>query len=65
MGLTSRAGVFPLNLRADVAGPIARTMEHAVKLFQVIVGEDPRDPATAAAQGHAIPEFEESASGCS
>jgi amidase len=60
MGLTSRAGVFPLNLRADVAGPIARTMEDAVKVFQVIVGEDPRDPVTAAAKGRAIPDYSES-----
>lgn len=51
MGLTSRAGVFPLNLRADIAGPMARTLEDAVKIFQVIVGEDPRDPVTAAARG--------------
>jgi len=60
MGLTSRAGVFPLNLRADIAGPIARTMEDAVRVFQVIVGEDPRDPATAAAKGQAIPEYSKS-----
>src|SRR5580698_757048 len=60
MGLTSRAGVFPLNLRADIAGPIARTMEDAVKVFQVIAGEDPRDPATAAAKGRAIPDYSKS-----
>jgi amidase len=60
MGLTSRAGVFPLNLRADVAGPIARTMEDAVAVFQVIAGEDSRDAATAAAKGHAIPDFSKS-----
>jgi amidase len=60
MGLTSRAGVFPLNLRADVAGPIARTMEDAVKVFQVIVGEDARDAATAAAKGRAIPDYSKS-----
>jgi amidase len=57
MGLTSRAGVFPLNLRADIAGPMARTVEDAVQVFQVIVGEDPRDSATAAAKGHAIPDY--------
>src|ERR1022692_1758276 len=56
MGLTSRAGVFPLNLRADIAGPIARTMEDDVKVFQVIVGEDPRDSATAPEKGRAIPD---------
>ena len=30
MGLTSRAGVMPLNLLADIAGPMARTVEDAV-----------------------------------
>jgi len=51
MGLTSRAGVMPLNLLADIAGPIARTVEDAVAVFQAIVGEDPDDPATATARG--------------
>jgi Asp-tRNA(Asn)/Glu-tRNA(Gln) amidotransferase A subunit family amidase len=51
MGLTSRAGVMPLNLLADIAGPMARTLADAVAVFQVIVGEDPDDPATAAARG--------------
>ena len=60
MGLTSRAGVFPLNTRADVAGPMARTMEDAVKVLQVIVGEDPRDPATEAAKEHSIPDYRKS-----
>jgi Asp-tRNA(Asn)/Glu-tRNA(Gln) amidotransferase A subunit family amidase len=50
MGLTSRTGVMPLNLLADIAGPMARTVEDAVKVFQVIVGEDPDDPVTAAAR---------------
>jgi Asp-tRNA(Asn)/Glu-tRNA(Gln) amidotransferase A subunit family amidase len=53
MGLTSRAGVMPLNLLADIAGPMARTVADAVAVFQVIVGEDPDDPATAAARGRA------------
>jgi Asp-tRNA(Asn)/Glu-tRNA(Gln) amidotransferase A subunit family amidase len=60
MGLTSRAGVFPLNLRADIAGPIARTLEDAVKVFQVIAGEDPRDAVTAAAKQHPIPDYSRS-----
>jgi amidase len=46
MGLTSRGGVVPLSLLADIAGPMARTMEDAVAVFQVIVGEDPDDPIT-------------------
>jgi len=51
MGLTSRAGVMPLNLLADIAGPMARTLADAVAVFQVIVGDDPDDPATASARG--------------
>ena len=52
MGLTSRAGVFPLNLLADIAGPMARTVEDAAAVFQVVVGSDPDDPVTAAAASH-------------
>ena len=49
MGLTSRAGVVPLNLLADIAGPMTRSLEDAVTVFQVIAGEDPDDPVTLAA----------------
>jgi amidase len=52
MGLTSRAGVFPLNLLADIAGPMARTVADAVAVFQIVVGSDPADPVTAAAASH-------------
>ena len=52
MGLTSRSGVFPLNLLADIAGPMARTVEDAVAVFQVVAGSDPTDPVTAAAASH-------------
>ncbi|HSP89584.1 MAG TPA: amidase family protein [Vicinamibacterales bacterium] len=52
MGLTSRAGVMPLSTLADIAGPMARTVADAVAVFQVIVGEDPADPVTAAAPAH-------------
>jgi Asp-tRNA(Asn)/Glu-tRNA(Gln) amidotransferase A subunit family amidase len=51
MGLTSRAGVMPLNLQADIAGPIGRSVEDVTAVFQAIVGEDPDDPATAAGRG--------------
>ena len=50
MGLTSRAGVVPLSLLADIAGPMARSVEDAVAVFQVIVGEDPDDPITLMAE---------------
>ncbi|HXG87523.1 MAG TPA: amidase family protein [Vicinamibacterales bacterium] len=53
MGLTSRAGVMPLNLLADVAGPMARTVADVTAVFQVVVGEDPADAATAVSRGRA------------
>jgi len=52
MGLTSRGGVMPLNLLADIAGPMARTVEDAVTILQVVAGSDPADPVTAAAAAH-------------
>lgn len=57
MGLTSRAGVFPLNLLADIAGPMGRTVADVAAVFQVIVGEDPNDAVTQAARGRAIPNY--------
>jgi Asp-tRNA(Asn)/Glu-tRNA(Gln) amidotransferase A subunit family amidase len=49
MGLTSRAGVVPLNSGADIAGPMARTVADAVAVFDVIAASDPADPVTAPA----------------
>lgn len=46
MGLTSRAGVVPLSLLADVAGPITRTLEDAVRVFSAVARPDPDDPVT-------------------
>jgi Asp-tRNA(Asn)/Glu-tRNA(Gln) amidotransferase A subunit family amidase len=57
MGLTSRAGIAPLNLAADIAGPMARSVADAAAIFQVIAGEDPDDPATAASRGRPIPNY--------
>ncbi len=57
MGLTSRAGVFPLNLLADIAGPMGRTVADVAAVFQVIVGEDPNDAVTQAARGRTIPDY--------
>ena len=52
IGLTSRAGVVPLLLWSDIAGPMARTVSDAAAVFQVVVGEDPDDPVTSAAKPH-------------
>lgn len=63
MGLTSRAGVAPLNLLADIAGPITRTLADGVAVLQVIAGHDADDPATDAARGRAIPDYARSLDG--
>lgn len=57
MGLTSRAGVIPLSYLADIAGPMARSVEDAAAVFQVIVGEDPDDAMTSRSRGRAIPRY--------
>ena len=46
MGLTSRDGIIPLYLRNDIGGPLARTVEDAVRVLEVIAGYDPADPIT-------------------
>lgn len=51
LGLTSRHGIFPLYLRNDVGGPMARTVTDATKLLDVIAGYDPADPVTIHSQG--------------
>jgi Asp-tRNA(Asn)/Glu-tRNA(Gln) amidotransferase A subunit family amidase len=55
MGLTSRDGIIPLYLRNDIGGPMARTVEDAVKILEVIAGYDSADPITKACSGK-IPE---------
>ena len=49
MGLTSRAGVVPLNAVADIAGPMSRTVADAAAVFNVVVGSDPADTVTSQA----------------
>lgn len=51
MGLTSRDGIIPLYLRNDIGGPMARTVEDAVRVLEVIAGYDPADPITKASEG--------------
>jgi amidase len=43
LGLTSRDGVIPLIFDRDVAGPMARTVEDGVRLFNVVADYDPND----------------------
>lgn len=50
MGTVSVAGIVPLSVRQDVAGPIARTVADAALIAEVMSGRDPLDPLTASAQ---------------
>jgi len=51
MGLTSRDGIVPLALTNDIGGPMARTMEDAVRVFDVIAGYDSADAITSKSIG--------------
>ena len=53
IGLTSRDGVIPLSFDRDIAGPMARSVEDAARIFNVVAGYDPADPYTEA--GHPGP----------
>jgi Asp-tRNA(Asn)/Glu-tRNA(Gln) amidotransferase A subunit family amidase len=57
MGLVSRSGVVPLNLSADVAGAVTRTVADTAALLQVIAGPDPDDPVTSAGRGQVDPNY--------
>lgn len=46
IGVTSRDGIIPLYLRNDIGGPMARTVEDVVRIFEIIAGFDPADPIT-------------------
>ena len=52
MGLVSRSGVVPLNLSADIAGAVTRTVADTAAVLQVIAGPDPSDPVTASGRDH-------------
>lgn len=57
MGLTSRDGVIPLAFDRDIAGPMARSVEDAVRIFAVVAGFDPADPYTEAVRERVLPDY--------
>ncbi len=48
-GLTSRAGVMPLNPWNDAIGPMAKSVEDVALALDLVTGRDPDDAATAEA----------------
>lgn len=55
-GLISRAGLSPLVVFQDTAGPMTRCVRDTAILLDVLVGYDPADPYTVAALCARIPE---------
>ncbi|HXX17452.1 MAG TPA: amidase family protein [Candidatus Eremiobacteraceae bacterium] len=53
LGLVSRAGVIPYSFTQDAVGPLARNVDDAVRMLNVLVGYDPKDPVTAWSIGNA------------
>jgi len=51
LGLISRAGIIPIAHTQDTAGPMTRSVADGAAVLGVLVGLDPRDPATAASEG--------------
>jgi amidase len=51
IGLTSRDGIIPLYSGNDVGGPMARSVEDAATLLNVLAGYDPADPVTKLSEG--------------
>ena len=51
MGLVSRAGIVPCELRQDIAGPMCRTVEDAARVLEVISGYDQEDKLTKYSKG--------------
>ena len=46
VGLVSRAGIIPISVSQDTAGPMARTVADAAALLSALAAADPRDAAT-------------------
>ncbi|HZT75282.1 MAG TPA: amidase family protein [Vicinamibacterales bacterium] len=51
-GLTSRAGVMPLNTYNDAVGPIAKSVRELALVLDAVAGSDPEDPVTKDADAH-------------
>jgi amidase len=57
LGLVSRAGIIPIAHSQDTAGPMTRTVRDAAILLGALAGSDPRDDASAPADGKRAPDY--------
>jgi amidase len=51
IGLTSRDGIVPDNIKSDMGGPLARTVTDTAIVLSVVAGYDPADPITKESDG--------------
>ncbi|KAI1131067.1 putative amidase [Nemania abortiva] len=56
-GLTSRAGILPINPDQDSVGPLATSVKDVAILLQAIAGKDEKDEATADIPFDTIPDY--------
>jgi amidase len=56
-GLTSRAGVMPLNTYNDAVGPMGKTVHDIALALDLVTGADAEDAVTADAAAHPGPSF--------
>jgi Asp-tRNA(Asn)/Glu-tRNA(Gln) amidotransferase A subunit family amidase len=59
-GLTSRAGVMPLNTYNDAVGPIAKSVRELALVLDDVAGSDAEDPVTKDADAHIARHFTDS-----
>ena len=64
-GLTSRAGVMPLNTFNDAVGPMTKTVRELALVLDQVTGVDPEDEATREAATHGGRSFAASLDGAS
>jgi amidase len=57
VGLVSRAGIVPIAISQDTAGPMGRSVEDVALLLNGLAGVDEADPAGHAAAGNVPPDY--------
>jgi len=57
VGLVSRAGIIPIAISQDTAGPMGRTVADVAALMNVLAASDDDDPAGAVARAHVAVDY--------